>query len=553
VRTNHLSSLGPIELAICMSIGCGSASHTSGLTGGDGGDGSYSGEGGGKAAMNTDVDSGTSASDGSTQADSGATGGEQDSGGSPGSNDSGGPGSPIDSGGPGETEAAAPLCAPPTGTTPAITVTVNAASAVRTIPDDLYGYNGEVWGGDENGSNQNYNNLLSHAGFKVMRWMGGSWGDSSAWNDLACIGGWVVTYQQSTALYKTLGIRFQPIVNGSSDRNWCTTDHSEADAIALATSWVQDGALGAKYWEVGNELYGKWEQGSTTGSNYGGYFADYYKAMKAANSAIQVLAVGLPQDTSCGDCQPGDTSWTSDLLKAAYAKGVVPDGFQIHIYPGEANDAILHSVLDNIGTATSFLNQTVMQATGHGQLAYAMTEFGVSGNDAKNVARYTQWINAEFTLQYILEMAKNGWAASNTFGALWNSNYRASPTWYVYAFLYGKFGRDLVTSSSSSADVRGYASLGASGQLTVFLANNAATANTVRVNVSNYGASCTGQLWVMQGAAGGGESATDIDINGVEHPAESSAQSMAGVSLATGDAFDVPLPANSLALVTLSH
>jgi hypothetical protein len=37
------------------------------------------------------------------------------------------------------------------------------------------------------------------------------------------------------------------------------------------------------------------------------------------------------------------------------------------------------------------------------------------------------------------------------------------------------------------------------------------------------------------------------------HPAEGSAQTMAGVSLATGGSFDLNLPATSVALVQLTH
>ena len=101
--------------------------------------------------------------------------------------------------------------------------------------------------------------------------------------------------------------------------------------------------------------------------------------------------------------------------------------------------------------------------------------------------------------------------------------------------------------------MRSYASLDGNGNLTLFVTNNAATATTVRVDASNYRTACSGELWIMEGANGGGEGATDIAINGVVHPPEATAQTMAGVSLATGSSFSLVLPASSVAFVTLKR
>ncbi len=196
------------------------------------------------------------------------------------------------------------------------TVNIDRNWNIRTIPDDLYGFNVTAWSGwEQNGSTSAYNNLLKNAGIKVMRWPGGSWGDSHAWNDMQFGGNtWKLSYEQSKALYTSLGIRFQPIVNFSGF--WCDVQHTGQEAVQLAIEWVTDSALNAKYWEIGNELMGGWEQGHTIGSDYGNRFADFYKAMKAVNQDIRIIAVGDPNDKD-DSFNPGTGVWTRELLKAS--------------------------------------------------------------------------------------------------------------------------------------------------------------------------------------------------------------------------------------------
>jgi hypothetical protein len=435
-------------------------------------------------------------------------------------------------------------CSISTTATDAI-VTVDKNAFIRTIPDDLYGWNTTIWSGEQHGTNTSYNSLLSNAGFKVMRWPGGSWGDSHAWNNSQCDGTWIVSYAESKVLYQKCGIKMQPIVNFAG--YWCGAQHTAADANTLAADWVTDGGGGGTYWEVGNEIMGSWEQGHTIGSDYGSRFADFYKAMKAVNATINVIAVGDPNDTDDSK-NPGTGVWTRKLLQAAKAKGVVPDGFQIHNYPGKAgNVQLLHADLDAIGKWTTTLNAMVVQETGKGQLAYCMTEFGAADND-----RWLKMIGGQLALQYVMEMAKNNWATANIFGELYNTKtYVAAPAWYVYAFLYGKFGRDMVTATSNNPDVRGYASVNGS-DLTVWLANNAAASRTVKVKIVGFVPACTGAIWTMEGANGGGEEAYDIAINGTVHPSEAGARTMPGQDLAASPSFDVSLPKSSLALLKLT-
>jgi hypothetical protein len=379
-----------------------------------------------------------------------------------------------------------------------------------------------------------------------MRWPGGSWGDIIKWDSTKCYASYAVTYTQSKSLYNNLGIIFQPIVNFSG--KFCNVQHTQAYADSVAASWVADSALGAKYWEVGNESMGSWEQGHTIDSIYGDRFADFYTAMKAINNNIKIIAVGDQNDEN--DSQnPGTGVWTRKLLQAALKKGVVPDGFQIHTYPGaEGNYGMLHHNLDQIAEFTKSLNYMVSSETGRGQLDYCMTEFGASGNN-----RWLKMIGAQLVLQYFMEMAKNSWTVANVWGEIYNtSNYRAAPAWYIYAFLNGKFGRNMVHATSNHEDIRSYASVDADSNLMVWVCNNSLDSSSIKLNLSNFKPSTNGEVWIFEGDSAHGEEAYDIKINGVSHPTEADARSMSGNLIVVDTSFVINLPCSSFALLKLT-
>jgi hypothetical protein len=152
-----------------------------------------------------------------------------------------------------------------------------------------------------------------------------------------------------------------------------------------------------------------------------------------------------------------------------------------------------------------------------------------------------------------MEMAKDKWLTANVFGEIYNtSTFAAAPVCYVYAFLNGKFGRDLVqtTNTLTNGDVRAYASKNGNN-LTIWVCNNVYSSKTVKLNLSGFTPSSAGTIWTMEGVSGGEES-YDMKINGVNHPSEANARTMGGNSIATGTSFTVTVPASSLTLIQLT-
>jgi hypothetical protein len=468
-----------------------------------------------------------------------------------------------------------------------LTVSVNASSYIRAIPETMYGTNSQIWDGLQNGGNDNFNNLMAASGRRYVRWLGGSWSNAYLWSDTEGPSGaktWVVSYDESMYWINKIGAIMQPIVNFPG--YWYDTDHNDAEAYAAAAAWVQDQSSRiptARYWEIGNEIGGSWEAGwfrGISGTYYGNQYAQFYQAMKAVNNQIKLGACSEPTD----DLKPWFYVgyWTRDLLTAADTNwGVVPDFLIIHQYPGSDsgasyNPTLLSSDIASIGTYTSNMNDMIADTVGTdyvGKIKYWMTEWDAGGISYDPCYptnpyydRWRAYVNTLFQSQYILEMAKNGWEGSNPWSQseyYYNTsgypNFYVFPKWYVSPLLSYHFGRDMVTASSTNSMVRSYASRDDANNLTIFMANNyPSTDRTVHIDISGFGAGATGERWLIQPAGSmipygvNIQDYNDLMINGVVHPDPLTIASLGGVSVATSDSFDISLPRSSIMIIRIS-
>ena len=464
------------------------------------------------------------------------------------------------------------------------TITVNAATTLATIPNAIYGNNAQYYNAANNGTVAAYNTAMQISGCRNIRWPGGSEADIVNWNNVLCPDAYGASTSQFVTFLQTIGGTLQPIVNLSG--YWCSgaagsdtsTQYTHAQAVSLAEAWVtwnltNTGSAKATYWEIGNEVYGNWEQGgqgstgsTLTGTVYGQYFADYYKGMKAIDSTIKIGAVASP---GSGDY----SNWTPNMLAAAKAAGAVPDFLIIHNYPlasgaaaDQATDTQILSYPATVATQTSSLNAIVSSSLGSsyvGQVKYFMTEYNCSlGPDAQT----NEYVNAMFCSEWILEMAKNGWIGANLwatlnggtpdYGFVNTTTYSPFPNYYVFPMLSGKFGTNMVTCTSSTTGVNAYAAMNASGNLTLFMVNNSPTATlATTITVSGFTPAASGQAWVMlpQGTSSSGapQEAPGLQINGTANPAPSAIASVAGVAQATGSTFTVSLKPSEMDLIVI--
>src|SRR5205823_6079125 len=175
----------------------------------------------------------------------------------------------------------------------AVNVTVNANEGLGAIPDTGYGLNSAVW--DSQMNVPQVQNLLGQAGVRMLRYPGGSYGDIYHWQDNTAPGGFVApgtNFDSFMGTVKTIGAQPMIIANYGSG-----TPTEAADWVRYAN--VTKG-YGAKYWEIGNELYGNgyyganWETDNHTDKSPTGYantVLSYATAMKAVDPTIKIGAV----------------------------------------------------------------------------------------------------------------------------------------------------------------------------------------------------------------------------------------------------------------------
>jgi len=464
-----------------------------------------------------------------------------------------------------------------------LTVTVDASEYIRSIPETMYGTNMQCWDSKQNGGNENVNILIAAMGSRNVRWPGGSWANGHLWSDMEAPNysqTWKVNYGESMYRINKFDSMMQPIVNFSgiwNDDTGIDVNHWEDGAIAAAVDWVAEQSSRvnwARYWEIGNEIGGPWEYGyfpEISGTYYGNSFARFSSAMKAVNPGIKIGACAEPYD------EPQQWGWyqglwTRDLLIAADSNyDVKPDFLIIHSYPGSYQDASYNPILLSsdvmlISDYTTSLDAIISTSIGPqyvGKIKYWMTEWDTGATDSYN--REKAYVSVLFNIQYILEMCKYDWEGSNP----WSQNiyymneagypnYYVFPRWYAAPIVNNYFGRDMIAASSSDSMIRAYASRDDANNLTLIMANNySSTDKTVSINISSFGAATTGQRWLIQPAGSiipGGvniQDYNDLIINDVIHPEPLNVASLSGVSIPTGDSFDIDLPRSSILIIKI--
>jgi len=280
----------------------------------------------------------------------------------------------------------AAVAATGSGTGAAVNVTVNATEGLGTIPATGYGLNSAVW--DSQMNVPAVQDLLGQAGVGMLRYPGGSYGDIYHWQDNTAPGGYVAPGTDFDSFMGTVKkIGAQPILIANYG----------SGTPAEAAGWVQYANVtkgyGAKYWEIGNELYGNgyygsdWEtdnHASKSPTTYANNVLQYASAMKAVDPTIKIGAVlTTPGNWPDGAVATGDSAdWNRTVLQIA---GSAIDFAIVHWYPSgkDAPTALsepqqltgeldqLHSEINkyagsnapNIGVALTEMNSAVDTTT----------------------------------------------------------------------------------------------------------------------------------------------------------------------------------------------
>jgi arylsulfatase A-like enzyme/alpha-L-arabinofuranosidase len=278
-----------------------------------------------------------------------------------------------------------------------------------------------------------------------------------------------------------------------------TRDARVQQAADYAAGFVRkmnvDLGVNVKYWEIGNECYGPWEEGYdvngsiVTGKEYGEDFCVFAEAMKAVDPTIKVGVVVTREDDE----------WNSGVLPEVKDHA---DFLVVHNYFTSVKDATAANVLGSIGQVESVhttLMNCVEKYTGKARDYYpvALTEF-----NSRGPVNCTM-VNGLFVSQVLGEVIKNGYGMADLWVSEWNwsetdqeskgflarndpdqADYTPRQSYMAYHFYEKCFGDQMVEASSNNEKVKVYASTFSSGEIGLVVVNTSDSDQSVSIDVS---------------------------------------------------------------------
>ena len=208
---------------------------------------------------------------------------------------------------------------------------VDFTQTIRAADNRWFGVNDATWDGYL-GNSQTVP-LMRQIGITTLRWPGGSTSDGYHW-------------YSDTAKNTT----FNNNAHNLGATVFITANYGNGTSNEAA-AWVKSvnvtNSLGFKYWEIGNECYGTWENDANVPAHdpytYAVRAAGYIAMMKAADPTIKIGVVGATgEDSYVNNTSHSATNsrtlavhngWTPVMLATLKKLGVTPDFFVHHVYP----------------------------------------------------------------------------------------------------------------------------------------------------------------------------------------------------------------------------
>ena len=345
--------------------------------------------------------------------------------------------------------------------------------------------------------------LMSQAGIGMMRYPGGSYGDIYHWQTNTAPGGYVAPGTGFDSFMSTVqAVGAQPMLIANYGTG---TPQEAADWVRYAN--ITKG-YGARYWEIGNEIYGNgyygadWEadnHAQKSPAAYADNVIQYATAMKAVDPAIKIGAVlTLPGNWPDSVVASGDSGdWNHTVLSIA---GAAIDFVIVHWYPSGSGAATMLGEPAQVAGELAQLRQEIGQYAGPNgpSIGIAMTEMNSSvGEDTQPDALFaadaylTSLEGGVFTVDWwdtrngagTISTAPDGATDYGDFGVLSSGGCTGSvcepaantpfPTYFAISMLskLGRPGDAMVRAASDQPLVAAHAVRQANGNLAVLLVN----------------------------------------------------------------------------------
>lgn len=435
-----------------------------------------------------------------------------------------------------------------------VQVKIDASQVLQSVTPYQFGNNVAWWDGKGWLLDPDRIEKAKEAGIRFWRFPGGNASDEYHWdnkydrppqkvNDPGHMNAaWAVSTDDFIEFCRQTGS--EAIVTA----NYAAARYADVPYAAdLAARWVKyfniDKKFKVRYWEIGNEMYGKWQQGNTldgkpqlTGDVYGKDLQVIAAAMKKVDPDIYVGAVAIDADS--GDDWTGYHWWMRDLLPQLQGK---TDYLILHqyfmwpftgdTYTNPSNEVLfgnLHKLEDAFGATSQMEDKYAPSEKG---IPVALTEYNImNANGPQNI----ELINGLYTAEELGESIKAGYAASNYWdlkngldsklggdAALLSSSDNSvpdatpRPSYYAFALYNQAFGDKMIAADSSDPSVKVYASRFSGGELGLVVINQNDTNQTLNFDFTGF--TPRGKLmgWVLTGK---GLDEKQVSWNGEEGP-----------------------------------
>jgi hypothetical protein len=352
-----------------------------------------------------------------------------------------------------------------------------------------------------------------------------------------------------------------------------------ASAAHHAAEWVRYDNGRTKFWEIGNESNGSWQAGHRikladnkdgqpeiiNGELYGKHFKVFADSMrKAASEVGATIYIGaqLLAEPPASWWNDTDRFWNAGVFKQS---ADAPDFYIIHSYytPYASNSNATEILASASKVTTDMMAYVVGQQTAAGVTVkpLALTEWNIFAEGSKQAASYINGMHAVLVLGELIRneygMAArwdlaNGWSNGNDHGIFNQGDEPNVPKWnprapFYYMTLFQKyFGDEMIAADvSGSSSITAYASRFTSGETSAVIVNTGSKAETIDLEVANFGYGENFYVYSLSGGSDNGEFSLKVVINGKSGPYASGGPSLATTpanraSLADGIRFSSP-------------
>ena len=333
-----------------------------------------------------------------------------------------------------------------------------------------------------------------------------------------------------------------------------TSAHPDQVAAHLAANWVRHDNGRTKYWEIGNEDYGAWEDGYKinisknkdgqpaiiTGALYGQHFKIFADSMRAAASEVgaQIKIGALLNGTAPASWNTVGLTWEQGYFASA---GNSADFYIVHDYftgtDNETAAVILNTAATESAAVISYMNATTTK-NGVSLKPIALTEWNIFATGSRQMVSNVAGMHADLVLGELLKnqfgMASrwdliNGWGTTGDDLGMFSSGEPSvtdntpQPVFYHMYYFQKYFGDRMIKSTvqNSSAvltqnigDIVAYASSFTSGEAGVVIVNKGTASQTVSVNITNFVPGTRYYYYTLVGGTDNGEFSQKVYING---------------------------------------